>query len=99
MRPHATSDGKRHSGTAEGSESAMSTTTATAELFRHPGTIAHDLVDFLRIEASLLAEHQRLGNSDSGDLAEHVVDQLHRQSMPEPARTPRPGCLKNPWTR
>jgi hypothetical protein len=39
----------------------------------------------LRIEASLLAEHQRLGNSDSGDLAEHVVDQLHRQSMPEPA--------------
>src|ERR1700724_3879296 len=55
------------------------------ELHAAAGTDAHDLIDFLRIEASLLAEHQRLGNSDSGDLAEHVVDQLHRQSMPEPA--------------
>jgi hypothetical protein len=38
----------------------------------------------MRIEASLLAEHQRFGNCDSGDLAEHVVDQLHPQSVPEP---------------
>ena len=50
-----------------------------------PGTDAHDLIDLVRVEPGLDAVDERLGDRHGLDLAEHVVQQLHRQSMPEPA--------------
>src|SRR6516225_11418475 len=56
---------------------------AVLELHAVAGAHADDLKNLARVEPGLLAEHQRLRDRDRGDLAEHVVDQLHRKAVAE----------------
>ena len=61
------------------------------------GAGADHVVDRARVEAGLLADHHRLGDSDGLHLPQHVIDELHREA-PVPARrreTPRPHGLED----
>src|SRR5499427_8397177 len=56
---------------------------AVLELHAVASADTDDLKNLARVEPGLFAEHQRLGDRDGGDLAAHVVDQLHRKAVAE----------------
>src|SRR5204863_9177532 len=55
------------------------------ELHRGAGADPDYLIDLVRVEPGLDPVYQRLGDRDGLDLAEHVVEQLHREAVTERA--------------